>query len=166
MKNDLKERWQQLAPREKQLLILMSVVVLITLFYFSLWKPLKTGIEDGELRIKAQTRALTEIRKQAAEVRQLRASGAGNRNTVKDSTSLLGLIERSAKQKNIKGGLQKVQPEGQREVRVWMENVSFDQLISWLDLLSNRHGIKINDISLERSNTPGIVSGRILLQTP
>ena len=47
-----------------------------------------------------------------------------------------------------------------------MENVSFDQLISWLDLLSNRHGIQINDISLERSNTPGIVSGRILLQTP
>jgi len=166
MKNNIQERWQQLAPREKQLLILMSIVVLITLFYFSLWKPLKTGIEDGELRIKAQTRALIEIRKQAAEVRQLRASGAGNRTSVKDSTSLLGLIERSAKQKKIKGSLQKVQPEGQREVRVWMENVPFDQLISWLDLLTSRHGIQINNISLERSNTPGIVSGRILLQTP
>ncbi len=166
MKNNLKERWQQLAPREKQLLIFMSVVILITLFYFSLWKPLKTGIEEGELRLKAQTRALAEIRKQADEVRQLRASGAGNRNSVKDSTSLLGLIERSAKQKNIKSGLQKVQPEGQREVRVWMENVSFDQLISWLELLNNRYGIQINDISLERGNSPGIVSGRILLQTP
>ena len=166
MLNNMKERWQQLAPREKQLLIIMSIVIVITLFYFSLWKPLITGIEDGELRIKAQTRALMEIRKQAAEVRQLRASGAGSNNSVKDSTSLLGLIERSAKQKNIKGSLQKVQPEGQREVRVWMENVSFDQLISWLDLLTNRYGIQINDISLERSNTPGIVSGRILLQTP
>jgi len=162
----MKERWQQLAPREKQLLILMSVVVLITLFYFALWKPLKTGIEDGELRIKAQTRALMEIRKQAAEVRQLRASGAASRTTVKDSSSLLGLIERSAKQKNIKGSLQKVQPEGQREVRVWMENVAFDQLISWLDLLTNRYGIQISEISLEHSNTPGIVSGRILLQAP
>jgi len=165
MKSELKERWQQLAPREKQLLIIMSVVILITLFYFSLWKPLQTGIEDGQLRIKAQTQALTEIRKQAAEVRQLRASGAGKHTTVKDSTSLLGLIERSAKQKKIKGSLQKVQPEGQREVRVWMENVSFDQLISWLELLTSRHGIQINDISLERSNNIGIVSGRILLQT-
>ncbi len=162
----MKERWQQLAPREKQLLILMSVVVLITLFYFALWKPLKTGIEDGELRIKAQTRALMEIRKQAAEVRQLRSSGAASDTTVKDSSSLLGLIERSAKQKKIKGGLQKVQPEGEREVRVWMENVSFDQLISWLDLLTNRYGIQISEISLEHGNTPGIVSGRILLQAP
>jgi len=162
----MKERWQQLAPREKQLLIFMSVVVLITLFYFALWKPLKTGIEDGELRIKAQTRALMEIRKQAAEVRQLRSSGAGSGTTVKDSSSLLGLIERSAKQKKIKGSLQKVQPEGEREVRVWMENVSFDQLISWLDLLTNRYGIQIGEISLEHGNTPGIVSGRILLQAP
>ncbi|VAX11510.1 hypothetical protein MNBD_GAMMA25-1011 [hydrothermal vent metagenome] len=166
MKNNLQERWQQLALREKQLLVIMSVVIVITLFYFSLWKPLKTGIEDGELRVKAQTRSLMEIRKQAAEVRQLRTSGIGVNNSVKDSTSLLGLIERSAKQKNIKDGLQKVQPEGQKEVRVWMENVSFDQLISWLELLTSRHGIQINNISLERSNAPGIVSGRILLQTP
>lgn len=161
----MKERWQQLAPREKQMLIVMGVVLAITLIYFMFWKPLKTGIEDGELRVKAQTRALAEIRKQAAEVRQLRASGAANR-TVKDSSSLLGLIERSAKQKKIKRSLQKVQPEGERNVRLWMENVSFDQLISWLDLLSNQYGIQISEISLERSNEAGIVSGRILLQAP
>ncbi len=166
MKNNIKERWQQLAPREKQLLIIMSITIVISLFYFAFWKPLKTGIEDAELRLKAQTRTLTEIRKQAAEVRQLRASGIGNNSSIKDSTSLLGLIERSAKQKKIKQSLQKVQPEGQKEVRVWMENVSFDLLISWLDLLNNRYGIQINEISLERGNTPGIVSGRILLQTP
>ena len=162
----MKERWQQLAPREKQSLILMSVVVLITLFYFALWKPLKTGIEDGQLRLKAQTHALLKIRQQAAEVRQLRSGGAGKQTIIGDSSSLLGLIERSAKQKNINGNLQKVQPEGQREVRVWMENASFDQLISWLDLLSSRYAIQITEISVERGNTPGIVNARILLQAP
>ncbi|HEB55874.1 MAG TPA: type II secretion system protein M [Gammaproteobacteria bacterium] len=162
----MKERWQQLAPREKQLLILMSVVVLITLFYFALWKPLKTGIEDGQLRLRAQTHALIKIRQQAAEVRQLRSTGAGKQTLIEDSSSLLGLIERSAKQKNINGNLQKVQPEGQREVRVWMENVSFDQLISWLDLLSSRYAIQITEISVEHGNTPGIVNSRILLQAP
>lgn len=162
----MKERWQQLALREKQLLIIMSVVVLITLFYFALWKPLKTGIEKNQLHLKAQTHALMKIRQQAAEVRQLRSAGAGKQTIIEDSSSLLGLIERSAKQKHINGNLQKVQPEGQREVRVWMENVPFDQLISWLDLLSNRYALQISEISLERGNTPGIVNGRILLQAP
>ena len=148
------------------MLILMAVTILITLFYYGLWKPMKTGIEEGELRLKAQTRALAEIRKQAAEVRRLRASGAAAGNTIRDSGSLLGLIERSAKQKNIKGALQKVQPEGERGVRVWMENVAFDPLISWLDLLAGRHGVQISEITLERGESPGIVSGRILLQAP
>ncbi len=162
----MKEYWQQLAPREKQLLIFMSIVVLITLFYFAFWKPMKAGIEEGELHLKAQTRALIKIRQQAAEVRQLRSGGAGKQIMIEDSSSLLGLIERSAKQKKINGNLQKVQPEGQREVRVWMENVSFDQLISWLDLLSNRYAIEISEISLERGNSPGIVNGRVLLLAP
>ncbi len=162
----MKERWQQLTPREKQLLIIMSVVVLITLFYFAFWKPMKTGIEKGQLRFKAQTYALMKIRRQAAEVRHLRSAGAGKQTLIDDSSSLLGLIERSAKQKYINGNLQKVQPEGQREVRVWMENVPFDQLISWLDLLGNQYALQISEISLERGNTPGIVSARILLQAP
>ncbi|HEB85515.1 MAG TPA: type II secretion system protein M [Gammaproteobacteria bacterium] len=162
----MKEYWQQLALREKQLLILMSVVLLTTLFYFAFWKPMKAGIEEGELHLKAQTRALVKIRQQAAEVRQLRSGGAGKQAVIADSASLLGLIERSAKQKNINGNLQKVQPEGQREVRVWMEKVSFDQLISWLDLLSHRYAIQISEISLERGDSPGIVDGRVLLLAP
>ena len=160
----MKERWQQLSSREQQLVILMAIAVSITLFYFLFWSPLQEGISDGKNRYKAQTSALIQIQKQAAEAKAIRASGRKSGAKVKDSTTLLGLIERTAQQNQLKSALQKVQPDGKDGARVWLENASFDQAIQWLSVLVSRHGITINEISIERQDNPGRVNSRILLR--
>jgi len=159
----MKEKWQQLSLREKRLVIIASIVVVITLVYFMIWEPLQDGIQTSRVRIKAQNDTLLQMREQAAEAKQLMAAQRQAGANV-GSSSLLVIIERTAQQKNLKSRLQKVQPEGQDGVRVWVENASFDQLIDWLALLENRNTIYVSEIIIERQKEPGRVNSRILLR--
>jgi general secretion pathway protein M len=160
----MKEKWQQLSLREKRLVILASVIVVITLVYFMIWQPLQDGIQTSRVRIKAQHDTLMQMREQAAEARQLLAAQRQAGASTRSSSSLLVIIERTAQQKNLKSQLQKMQPEGQDSVRVWVENASFDQLIDWLALLENRNTIYVSEIIIERQKEPGRINSRILLR--
>lgn len=159
----MKEKWQQLSLREKRLVIITAIVVVITVVYFMIWQPLQDGIQTSRVRVKAQHQTLTQMQEQAAEARQLLAAQrqAGSNRS---SSSLLVIIERTAQTKNLKSRLQKVQPEGEDSVRVWVENASFDQLIDWLALLENRNTIYVSEIIIERQKEPGRVNSRILLR--
>ncbi len=158
----MKEQWQQLSLREKRLVIIAAIVVVVTLMYFMIWEPLRDGIETSRVRVNAQTNTLQQIRAQAAEAKQLRA--IKNRGGTRGGGSLLVIIERTAQQKNLKSNLQKVQPEGQDGVRVWVENAAFDQLIDWLALLENKNTIYVSEIIIERRQEPGRINSRILLR--
>jgi len=160
----MKEKWQQLSLREKRLVIITSIVVLITLVYFLFWEPLQDGIQTSRVRIKAQNDTLVQIRNLAAEARQLMAAQRQAGANTRSSSSLLVIIERTAQEKNLKSRLQKVQPEGQDGVRVWVENASFDQLIEWLALLENKNTIYVSEIIIERQKEPGRINSRILLR--
>jgi general secretion pathway protein M len=160
----MKEKWQQLSIREKRLVIFTSIVVLITLVYFLIWEPLQDGIQTSRVRIKAQNDTLVQIRNLAAEARQLMAAQRQAGANTRSSSSLLVIIERTAQEKNLKSRLQKVQPEGQDGVRVWIENASFDQLIEWLALLEKKNTIYVSEIIIERQKEPGRINSRILLR--
>ena len=160
----MKEKWQQLSIREKRLVIFTSIVVLITLVYFLIWEPLQDGIQTSRVRIKAQNDTLVQIRNLAAEARQLMAAQRQGGANTRSSSSLLVIIERTAQEKNLKSRLQKVQPEGQDGVRVWIENASFDQLIEWLALLEKKNTIYVSEIIIERQKEPGRINSRILLR--
>ena len=160
----MKEKWQQLSLREKRLVILTSIIVVITLVYFMIWEPLQEGIQTSRVRVKAQQETLIQMHEQAAEARQLLAAQRQAGASTRSSGSLLVIIERTAQTKNLKSRLQKVQPEGQDSVRVWVENASFDQLIDWLALLENRNTIYVSEIIIERQKEPGRINSRILLR--
>jgi general secretion pathway protein M len=159
----IRDKWQQLSLREQRLVMLTGVVVMLGLWYFAIWQPLNEGIEAGRLRLRAQQQTLQQLVQDADEVKQLRARQQRPAATGRKG-SLLVIIERSARRKNLHQALQKVQPEGSDGVRIWLDNVAFDDLIDWLDLLSRQRGFTISEISIERENAPGRVSCRLLLR--
>ncbi len=160
----MKEQWQQLSLREKRLVIITAIVVTVTLLYFMIWEPLQDGIQTSRVRVNAQANTLHQVREQAAEAGQLRATKSRKDANARGGGSLLVIIERTAQQKNLKSSLQKVQPEGQDGVRVWVENAAFDQLIDWLALLENKNTIYVSEIIIERQKEPGRINSRILLR--
>jgi general secretion pathway protein M len=60
----------------------------------------------------------------------------------------------------------RIQPEGEREVRVWLEAVSFDSLLRWIGELETRYGIQVQTADIERAERPGLVDARLTLVRP
>jgi len=75
--------------------------------------------------------------------------------------SILTTVNSTAKVKNIQ--LKRFEPDGKTSLRIWLDQVNFNALIDWLELLETTRGIKVEQISIDRVNS-GIVNARAVLQ--
>jgi len=160
----IKSYLKQLSPRERYLVILTACIVLVTVFYFALWQPMHKGLAQKRDHLKRQNTQLHSMQEQARELRSAQSSAGKPSQRITNSSSLLSVIDRTAKQDRLKSTLQKAQPDGDNGVRLWMVNITFDQLIRWLDKLEREYGIYVSDIAIERDEVSGRVDSRILLR--
>jgi general secretion pathway protein M len=160
----IKSYLQQLSSRERYLVLGTGGVVLVILFYFALWAPLQEGIENKRRLVSLQEQQLDTMQEQARDIGITQRNSSSRSQNITDSSSLLSVIERTAKQRNLKSTLQKAQPEGNEGVRLWLVDITFDQMIEWLNQLDLEYGIYVSDITIERDEKYGRVDSRILLR--
>jgi general secretion pathway protein M len=154
----LQSRYDALAPRERLMVAVAGAVVFVTLLYLLIWEPL---VKAHEQRAEAldSARALATRIESAALLTQRSALGA----RVDRNTSLLAAVDQTSRSPTLGKAPSRLQPEGDREVKVWLEDVSFDNLLRWLSELENRYGIAASSAEIERGTTPGSVSARLTL---
>ena len=159
----VKQWFGSLSQRERQM-VLSAVAVIVLFIIYQLWSTFTSHIDNLQHRVDNQQNIQLWMRQAANEVKQLRGTGlAGARP--KGKQLLLGLIDRSAKQNKLGTSLQKVQPEGEQGVRVWLEKAAFDNVIIWLDNLQYKHGLVITDISVDSQDITGMVNARVLIES-
>lgn len=83
--------------------------------------------------------------------------GKGNSSS---STPILALITQQAKIAKI--NLKRFEPDDEN-LRIWLDNESFDDAARWLETLTRDHGIKVKQISIERSEKIGRIDLRATL---
>ena len=162
--NDLKlqiKTWLDgLNPRERRVVIGASIFVVIFLLYQIIWEPLVGRAARLEEKVAKQQQDLLWMQQAAQEVRQL---SGGQLST--PSGSLLGIIERTARQSKLGDSIRKVQPEGKTGVRVWLDKAPFDDVMRWLDGLQTKQGVAVANFSVERQSEPGRVNVRLSIGT-
>jgi general secretion pathway protein M len=155
----LKEWFAQLAPRERWMVLLCAVVVGVAVLYGGIWQPLVKAQKQRE-------EALASARTVAGRIEELavlsQQAHAGRGLPVNRSASILGVVDQGA------GGTlgkapSRIQPEGDREVKVWIEDVPSDNLLRWLQELETRFGIHAQTAEIEKQSTPGLVSAQLSL---
>ncbi|MFP5305798.1 MAG: type II secretion system protein GspM [Gammaproteobacteria bacterium] len=152
---------QQLAPRERVMVLVGAAVVVVTLLYLVVWQPLAAAHTQRQAALE-RARALSARIEQAAA--QVRATSPGRR--VDRELSLLAAVDQTSRSPTLGKAPSRLQPEGDREVKVWLEDVAFDSLLRWLQELETRYGISASSAEIERSATPGQVSVRLTLVRP
>jgi general secretion pathway protein M len=156
---------ESLAPRERMMVIAAAALVVLLLAYSLVWAPLRGSYVELRDSVAAQRETAVWMQESAQLLAQLRQSGA--RSTGLGGQSLLSLADSTARAGGLAGALRRVEPEGQGSVRVWLEGASFDQLIQWLNSLSDRYGVNADTVSLERvEDAAGRVNARLTLQAP
>jgi len=166
--NELKTRLQTwldgLNPRERRLVIGGGIFLLVFVLYQLTWAPFTNGVANMQSRVDKQQQDLLWMQQAAQEALTLQGGSAGRRAV--HTGSLLGLIEKTARQRGLGASIRKVQPEGQNGVRMWLDKVSFDAVMIWLDELQNKQGVVISSFSAESIAQSGRVNIRMLVETP
>lgn len=156
-----RERFDALQPREQWMLGAGAVALLLTCLYLLAWEPLVLARGQRAAAL-ASSRELALRLEQAAARVQSDAARNPAAQAGRD-LSLMAAVDQAGKQGGLGKAPTRIQPEGERSVRVWFEDVPFDALVRWLDQLHARYGVSVQTLDVEPQSSPGLVNVRLSL---
>ncbi|MFA5984151.1 MAG: type II secretion system protein M [Methylococcaceae bacterium] len=167
-KNELIQRWEQLSARERLMVVGAGLALLFYSFYLILYAPIASETQILAQKIDAQQRIYLQLQNIAQQVLELRQSAVDPNGAIETSPqSLMAIVDNSSTQMALKPTIKRVIPDGVDEVTLWLENIAFDTLSHWLAILETKHGIHVNQISINSDGKQiGIVNAKVLLASP
>lgn len=157
----MKAWWENLGARERGLIVVGTVLVMMLLSYVLAWEPLRNS--DRRLRQNvAERRAdLAWMRQAAEEIKRLGGTGAAR--PVADNRSLLTLVDQTARAAGLGAALKRVAPQGDDKLSAQLDGAEFDKLIPWLSGLERDQAIAIISLNVDRTDAPALVNARVVL---
>ena len=156
----LRARYEALQPREQLIVAAGALVVALTLLYLVVWEPFALA-RDHQARALQTARSIAQQLEQDAAKRQ--GSGPGGGSAANSGASLLAVVDQASKDGTLSKMPSRMQPDGDKQVRIWFEDVQFDALLRWMYQLQTRYGVHIDNVAIERRNTAGLVNARLAL---
>lgn len=153
--------WQQLEPRQKRLIGLAGLVLVAALVYVWVWEPLAEARAAERERIAHQQALLNWLEGVAPLAERLRRDGAGRRDL--GGRSLLGLADETARAAGLAGAMARIEPTGDDEVRVWLEDADFVTVMGWLEDFSRSRPVQVSQLQVDRAEGEGRVNVRVTL---
>jgi general secretion pathway protein M len=151
-------RYELAAPREQLMLRVLGLFFLALLLIFAIVLPLHHFNADAVADYRAQRDTLAWMESNRAAVGKAGATASAR----KPGDSILTIANQSARTLGL--SFKRYEPNGERGVNVWLEQVSFDQVVRWLELLERDYGVTAADFSASRRDEAGMVDVRLNLQ--
>lgn len=155
--------FNRLQKREQNLLMTMTGVVVITIFYLLIWEPVFAGAQLEKDKVTSQKKILLWMQDAEREVQQLRSSGQLVSPQYANQ-SINTLIERSAISAGVRAAINKMDSDGKGAMKVQMKSVEFDRLMQWLGKLQNDYGIIPKHVTINKLEQDGMASARLTLE--
>jgi len=160
--DSIKKYWASLQERERLILSIGSVIVVVILLYALLFQPLYRALSHMETALPGLRKNLVWMR----QTDQLLENGGVAQSNVKVEgvdESLLSVLESTARRAKIRKSIQELAPVREKEeVRVVLEDADFNQWLRWIDILYRRNGVDIRQVSAERhDDLPNVADIRV-----
>ena len=155
----MKEYLDRLSEHDRLLLILAVTIGLIMILVIG-WHTFSGRVDHMHELRSTQEETLAYMNQAAQQVRQLRGktpvhAGSGQ--------SLMALLDSTARQSGLHNAVKRVDPEGQDKVRLRLEQAVFDDMMHWLESLGRTYGITVENITIDRLDSIGLVNARLTL---
>ena len=160
----MKHWFLSLTQRERVMVQAAASVVGIFVVYLLIVEPISSTYEQNKKNVASSMETLQWMRTAAQEVKKL-SGGRGTTGKTKGKQFVLSTVDRSAKNAGLATVMKRVQPESDTGVRVWFENAPFDDLIKWLSIIESKHGLSVNEINIEKTESTGLVNVRVFLDS-
>lgn len=153
-----------LTQRERTLVQAAASVIIVFIFYLLILEPVSSNYEKNKKNVETATETLEWMRAAAQEVKQLNGGNVQSERP-QGKQFVLSLVDSSVRKAGLAAVMKRVQPEGDSGVRVWFENAAFDELITWLATIESEHGLSVNEINVEQTESSGLVNVRVFLDS-
>jgi len=160
----MKEWFNSLDARERKIVIGGGVFVLLLSIYFLGWEPVANNIVRLKKSNIENQQTLRWMKEKAAEVKLLSPNSNASK-TGFNGQSLLGVIDKTAKQNKLGNAIKRVQPEGESKALVRMEKAEFNRVVRWMEGLQRQQGIEVVSSVIERQSESGLVNVRIIFKS-
>ena len=159
----MKEWLDSLEPRERLFVVGGAVAVALALIYAFVWVPLDKGHDSTRSSVEAWQRSLTELR----PLRGVQAPTANaTRPAANNQQTPVVIVDQTLRARGLDRSLRRSQPTTSSGIRVEFENVSFDDLVQWLDDLSSQYAMEVASGSMSTSTQagPGRINATLTLE--
>lgn len=145
-------RWQQYSAREQRLLMLAAVAVVIGGLYWGIWQPLQQAISRQETRLQQHQQLLRQLQVSEDAIRLWQQQQTTPHTAAEGS--LTEQVSRSAASYSITVTRMQAQD---RQLQLWLADLPFNQLLSWLLRLRLQYGIEVAALDLSLGGQGGVV---------
>jgi general secretion pathway protein M len=154
------ENWfGQLLPRERILVLVATGLIVVSVIYLAGIKPLYSGATETATRVADKEVLLQQLQQAAARV----APATSNTPVQGSNQSIVVIIDRTTRIRNLSPYLKRNQPDGKSGVRLRFENAPFDELVTWIAELESGYGMSTSSTSIDGTGAPGRVNCSIVL---
>ncbi|AOR61938.1 type II secretion system protein GspM [Pectobacterium wasabiae] len=158
--NELRQRWQAMSPRERQLMVVCAAMLLLCLVYYAIFQPWQLREDLWERTISREQQTVNWMQKQALSIPQgNQAQGESGQR----ETSLPILISQSTKRYGLT--VARLQPQG-NQASVTLAQSDFNSLLRWLSELEQQNGVRVVSLDVNAiEQSPGMVDvTRLMLE--
>lgn len=155
------EYWHNLNTRQQRLVMIAGIVLASLAVYVWMWEPL-IETRAAERERVSQQQALLDWLNALGPVAEQLQRGGGRPESLGDR-SLLGLADETARAAGLAGALTRIEPTGDRQVRVWLDGADFVATMGWLENLSRNQPIQVGQLQVDRARVRGQVNVRVTL---
>lgn len=150
-------RYRGLRDRDQIALKVLTVFALCVMAYLLLLKPAHNFAETSRAAALRQEATLHWMKANSSVF----TSGKQASLQRTEGQTLLGTASELAKFWGI--GFKRFEPVDETSMRVWLEGVSFENLIQWISGLHSNHNITVREIQLDQQSG-GVLSASLTLQ--
>ena len=141
--------FDSLESREKILIVFASILVIITSTYMLILAPMIKERDSLNKSINDWESSIIEI----SHLKQLDAqSQLTINNQNKPEQSLVVIVDISLRKYNLYQSLQRSLPNGNDNIRVELQEASFNDLILWIEELDSMYNLKVVSANFSSAN--------------
>ncbi|MCH1488477.1 MAG: type II secretion system protein M [Pseudomonadales bacterium] len=152
----LEQRYNSLTDRDRSFVNVAAFLLVVFLAYRIIVGPALGYLGSASGAFQKQLENYEWMVAQEPKTRELLDAGGATREG-----SLLSIASGTAKNHELT--FSRFEPIGDDRVRLWLEQVKFNNVVNWLGELETNQGVSAIDISVD-SAAPGYVSVRLTLQ--
>ena len=151
--------WQTFTGREKLLVFGAGALLLVTIVYFMVVRPLVSYHRESERTYSNAYAQLQAVRSYASQLQHL-GSDVDKSNASKQPINLRVAVSSAARASGV--AISRLQPSEDGTLTIWAEQIQSPQLFLWLDTLSKTNKVGPQNVLIQKTSVPGTL--RVQLQ--